>query len=158
MIFSDVNVRMAYNEYIKKYNSSRKFAISRGVYVRKSTENVQYPLSYDKFRIDYITAKLEAPKSSWRKVAQTMAKNDVYPVTSRQAINYARAHEVVFGEAGVNVVQQYRFGFTPTRTINGKEVDIFSEIETRRAQLFKEKKSKSDVWKTIAKDYFGRDY
>lgn len=162
MIFSDTNLRLAYNEYRTQYGKSKKYAISQGVAVRPNTETVQYPIPYSEFKVEYITKATEMPKTSWRRVAQAMAKDDVYPITSRRAMALAEAHERRYGESGIDIIRQYRLGFAPKVKVKLKDgeitVDIFEEITERREQLFKEGYSAKKVKEKVAEEYFGKFY
>lgn len=151
-------MRLYYEEYLDQYRRSKKFALSRGAAIRKNTDNIQYPLSFNKFKVDYITAVSENPKKSWRRVAQSMAKNDVYPVTSLQASRYEEAHFKRYGETNINILLQYRLGFIPQVKAGGKTTDIFTDIMERREELRLSGSTKGEMRDIIAQEFFGRDY
>lgn len=124
MLITQTNLDIWYNEYKKQYEKSTKYVRSRS----GKTRGLK-PLSRAAFASDFISEASDNPKLSGTKVAQKMAKAEVFPVSSKQASVFAQAHAKQFGgKVDINLEMSYRIGLR-------REQDLWTAIKERNREL-----------------------
>lgn len=106
MLITKTNLDIWYNEYRAQYTRSTKYIKSRGGKPSDLT-----PLTRAEFEVDFQSMHFDKPKLSGKQLAQRMAKDEVYVVSSKQAIKRAEAESRVTGKpVDVNMITGYMMG------------------------------------------------
>ena len=86
MIVSDRNLDIWYKDYLKKYKSTKKFILSKGVTPRNMPPETRYD-----FARDFESTHEDHPELSGKQIAELMAKQDLYPKSPLAAKTAAKA-------------------------------------------------------------------
>lgn len=144
MLITSKNIDIWYKEYTEQHKKSTKYAKSRGGKTRGLS-----PLSRAEFELDFKSEAADNPDKSGSQIAKSMAKEEVFTKSYKQAQKLAEAHAREFGEdLTADLIAQYRL---ETNT------DIFPEIEYRRAELKKQGKDNATVKLIIGQEFFGSE-
>ena len=124
MLITDGNIDIWYREYLKQYEKTKKYVTSRGGTVRDIK-----PSSRNDFKIDFISSVSENKKESGTRIAQKLAKQELYETSWTQAERFAKAHVEKFGgEVNANLIQRYRMNAV-------HDQNIWNVITERRKEL-----------------------
>ena len=142
MLITKTNIDIWYQEYKDQYKRTTKYIKSRGGEPRELSM-----LSRAEFEMDFRSEVLDNPKKSGTQIAKSMAKEELFTKSFRQAQKYAEAHVKEFGgSVNAQLIAQYRLE---------KNKDIFPIIESRRSELFSKGKTKADVALIISQEFYG---
>lgn len=146
MLITDVNIDIWYREYLKQYEKTKKYVTSRGGKVRDIK-----PSSKHDFKIDFLSSVSENKKLSGTKIAQKLAKEELYETSWSQAEKFAKAHAETFGEEiNLNLIQRYRMN-----AVRGQ--NIWNVIKERRSELGAEGLSSYQSNLIISQEFFGSE-
>lgn len=144
MLLTKTNLDIWYKEYRAQYDRTKKYIKSR-----KGTYRDVEPMTRKEFAVDFESMVNDNPKVSGKKIAQTMAKQELYTTSYGQAKKYAEAHVAAFGgEVNINLIQQYRI---EVRT------DIFTVIKQVRRQMKDEGFDNGAIATVISQEFFGSE-
>ena len=144
MLITDGNIDIWYREYLKQYEKTKKYVTSRGGKVRDIK-----PSSKSDFKIDFISSVSENKKVSGTRIAQNLAKQELYETSWNQAERFAKAHVEKFGgEVNINLIQRYRMN-----AVSGQ--NIWSVISERRTELRANGLSSYSANLIIGQEFFG---
>lgn len=142
MLINKTNMDIWYNEYKDQYKRTTKYIKSKG-----GTPRGLAMLSRTEFEMDFKSEALDNPKKSGVQIAKSMAKEELFPKSFKQAQKYAEAHVREFGgTVNAHLIAQYRLETNKA---------IFPEIESRRSELFTKGKSKAEVALIISQEFYG---
>lgn len=142
MLITEQNIDIWYNEYKAQFKRSTKYVKSR----KGKTRGLEM-LSRAEFGVDFRSTALDNPTKSGNQIAKSMAKQEVFAQTQKQAIKSAEAHVAEFGgELTPELVTRYR-----TQSIS----DIFDVQNKRREELRAEGKSSGEIAMTISQEFYG---
>ena len=106
MILSNENINIWYKDYVKKYNNIKKFIKSRG----GISLNIPM-LSKQAFEIDFRSIAYDYPNTNGKKLAETLAQNQLYTKSSKQARKAAEAEMSKLGTpVALQIITEYRLG------------------------------------------------
>lgn len=106
MILSNENINIWYKDYVKKYNNIEKFIKSRG----GTSSNIPM-LSKQAFKTDFISMSYDYPNINGKKLAETLAQNQLYTKSSKQARKAAEAEMSKLGTpVSLQIITEYRLG------------------------------------------------
>ena len=146
MLITEKNIDIWYNEYLKQYNRTKKYVTSRGGKVRDIK-----PSSRSDFKIDFISSVSENKKLSGTRIAQNLAKQELYETSWEQATKFAQAHVEKFGgEVNLNLIQRYRID-----AVRGQ--NIWNVISERRRELKTNGLSTYSANLIIGQEFFGSE-
>lgn len=120
-LLTDLNIDFWFERYRSQYDRSKKYVERKGGKVRDIP-----PLSRKEFEIDFRSEVEDNPELSGTKIAQKMAKDDVYLHSFKQAKALAKAEAEREGKPlrGQDI-ENIRFGIT----------NLWSDIETTNQEL-----------------------
>lgn len=145
MIISDVNLKIYYDSYLKQRARSEKYIRSRKGAIRSTGSGKPLDLlTFNEFKTDFIATTYDMPGASGKKVAEEMAKLEVFPMTFKQAQKAAEASASKYGKK-YDVMSIY----------TGQNTDIFKDIAARRSELSAMGKSKKEIAYEIGHEYYG---
>lgn len=132
-----------YADYLDQKKRSikniRRYGVEPRFDVKKTT------LSREEFETAFISAVTDEPKTSGKRIAEKMAKQEVYYLSGKAAMVRAEAFEKLTG------VRPNLMDF-----LTGQEAeDLYDAIKARREELFGKGKSKEQVRLDIAQEFFG---
>lgn len=146
MLITDVNIDIWYRQYLKQYEKTKKYVTSRGGKVRDIK-----PSSRSDFKIDFISSVNEHQKLSATRIAQNLAKQELYETSWEQATKFAKAHVKKFGgTVNFNLIQRYRMG-----AVRGQ--NIWNSIAERRKELRTDGLSSYSANLIIGQEFFGSE-
>lgn len=146
MILSDINIDYWYNAYLDQFRRSENYVRRMGGVTRGFK-----PLSREYFKTDFLTevsSLKNAGKIGGKAIAQAMAKQEVYPLTYKQAVATSKAHARKYGGNPYDYVNYYR---------TGAEQTIFDDIRRRRRELKNENLSNHDIEVKIGEEFYGSE-
>jgi len=142
MLITEQNIDIWYNEYKAQFKRSTKYVTSR----KGKTRGLEM-LSRSEFGVDFRSTVLDMPNKSGNQIARSMAKQEVFAQTQKQATKSAEAHIKEFGgDLTPELITKYR-----TQSIS----DIFSVQNRRREELRAEGKSSKEIAMTISQEFYG---
>jgi hypothetical protein len=146
MLITDKNIDIWYREYLKQYEKTKKYVTSRGGKVRDIK-----PSSRQDFKVDFLSSISDENKLSGTKIAQNLAKQELYETSWKQAEKYAKAHVEKFGgEVNLNLIQRYRMN-----AVRGQ--NIWNVIKERRRELKFDGLSTYSANMIIGQEFFGSE-
>ena len=146
MLITDTNIDIWYREYLKQYEKTKKYVTSRGGKVRDIM-----PSSKHDFKIDFISTASDNKKLSGTRIAQNLAKQELYETSWRQAEVFAKAHAKEFGgTANLNLIQRYRM-----HAVQGQ--NIWNVVSERRKELRDSGVSTYAANMIVGQEFFGSE-
>lgn len=143
MILSKENIDFYYNRYLSQFEKSNKYVRRMG----GKTRGLK-PLTRKEFGVDFVSEVYDNPKWSGTRIAEKMAKAEVYPRTWRQAQVAAEAHAQHFGVKNTFTLQ--------LKYMTEAEDALFSSINEFKKELMRENKniSKKEIRQEISSNFF----
>lgn len=142
MLVTKQNIDIWYREYQAQFKRSEKFVKSR----KGKTRGLKM-LSRNEFEMDFRSEVFDNPKKSGTQIAQSMAKQEVYGVSQKQAVKSAEIHVSEFGgDLTPDLINRYR-----TQSIS----DIFDIQNKRRDELKAEGRKSSEIALIISQEFYG---
>lgn len=145
MLLTKSNLDYAYSEYKKQYDKTKAYITKQGGQILQIGM-----MSRSEFEIDFRSVVAEDPvkaqKKGWKAISQGFAKQDLYPVSWKQAERFARAHAKQFGEPySINLALKYRMR---------RENRILDAIQIRRAELKSDKYEPGAIRTKVSQEFF----
>lgn len=144
MLITDKNIDIWYKEYRDQYARSTKYIKSRKGITRGLPE-----LSRKEFEMDFKSAARDKDnlKKSGTQIAKSMAKQEVFGLSFKQARAASEAHIEKFGGTlTTEFINEYRLQ---------KVKDIFPLISARGKELKKLGKASDEIALIIGQEFFG---
>ena len=146
MLITEEYINILYDEYLKQYKRTKKYVTSRGGQVRDIK-----PSSKHDFKIDFVSSISENKKLSGTKIAQKLAKEELYETSWSRAESFAKAHAEIFGgTVNLNLIQSYRMN-----AVHGES--IWTVISDRRRELHRDGLSSYSTNLIIGQEFFGSE-
>lgn len=141
MLIVEENIQLWYREYKKQFEKSKKWITSRGGQIRFNT-----PSNYTDFKTDFLTQVTHNPTKSGKQIAQKIAKEEAFSVTTKQAEKAAEFHA---RKEGVKLTQPL---------VNKFRLNLFEQTEEyRRTDPEMRGKTTYGQNKLIAQHFFGSE-
>lgn len=144
MILSDKNLDIWYKDYLKKFKNVSKFITRKG-----GTPRSTKPMSRREFGMDFISMTYDYPNTNGKKIAETMAQQELYSKSYAQSKKIAEAEFKMTGQKPKNVMEvilQYRMD---TRQ------SVWSNIRSTRALMKKQGFTNESITLLISQEFFG---
>lgn len=145
MLLNETNYKIWYRAYSKQFDTTTKYVKSR-----KGIPATREKVSYETFKEYFIEEHTDNPNLSGMQISKSLAKEQIYQSTHRQAIALAKAHAKHFGgESSMFLEMQYRMG---AESLGDK--NLLKLIESERATLAGSESQKNIY---IGQRYFGSE-
>lgn len=127
-----------YGEYISQWKISQRYVHRMSGRVLEGIEE-QGPLSKAKFKVDFTSERGDLPNLYGKKLAQRMAKHEVYPASQGQAEKLAKAYVSIYGgEVTPALIHKLRIEHKSLREESGFYDKLRLERDAVKAELEKE--------------------
>lgn len=137
IIYSEERWDELYREYKDQWNRSSKY-VQRMSGERRS--GITGPLEKELFKIDFISERMDNPKMYGKKLAVAMAKNEVYPVSQKQAKELSKAYSRAYSDSAEedpSMTLKFKVGSPEFK----KEGGFFDLLKTARIEIEQELKA-----------------
>lgn len=144
MILSERNIDIWYKAYVAQYKGTTEYARRLGGTIRDSKMYTR-----DKFKYFFLREVSSGTKVGGKKIAQTMAKDQLYLLSHRQAETRARAVADYRGtKFSLHSVMMQRLMIDPSQ-------DFWGAVRGRRAEYRELGYASSEIIMALGQDFFG---
>lgn len=144
MILSEKNLDIWYKDYLKKFKNVSKFITRKG-----GTPQSTKPMSRGDFKTDFISMTSDHPNINGKKIAETMAQQELYSKSYAQSKKLAEAEFKMTGQKPKNIMEvilQYRMD---------KRQNIWSNIKSTRILMKSQGFTNESITSFISQEFFG---